>query len=457
MRASLGLTIAALSVVGVSSVSCSSSDPGTGGTGGDGGDTTSASTTSSGNGGTTCKGGHLDSTLAWYGTNRAQLDAMMDTKGCNGPGYDASKPPIAVFDWDNTVIKNDVGDATTFFMLAHDLVLQPPNKDWSTVSSFLTIEARQDLSAACDALANPGDPLPTSKADAANVACADVLFSIYSSGSTVSIDPATSEPYPAFTGYNPRRTEPAYAFAAQLQRGYSPDEIKVFAGKAITDNLASAVDAKQTIGSNTATFWIRIYDQVKDLIAKLQDNGFDVWVVSASPEPVVRAFSGKVGIAEDHVVGIRLVPGSDGKLTSTIESCGGEPVITYMDGKRCWINQAILGITTNPFGKAPDAVRQVFGAGDSTTDVTFVNDATTMALALNRNKKELMCHAYWDYNVKKTGKWLINPMFIEPKAQQTSKYPCSTTACIDDTGAGVPCVDDQGATIPDQDDTVFAP
>jgi hypothetical protein len=48
-------------------------------------------------------------------------------------------------------------------------------------------------------------------------------------------------------------------------------------------------------------------------------------------------------------------------------------------------------------------------------------------------------------------------MFIEPKTQQTSLYPCSTTACKNRAGIGSPCVDDAGNVIPDQVDSVFAP
>lgn len=449
--------------LGLLSLHCSSGNDTTGTGGGTGGTasssttsttTTSSSTSSTGGGGAgggfACAGGHLDPALAWYGTNRDQLDALLDTKGCKSPGFDPKKRPLATFDWDNTVIKNDVGDATMYWMIAHDLVKQPKGKDWGTTSVLMTAEAKADLNAACDALAAADQPLPTSKTDAASVACANVIFTIYNTGATVTSDPSTTKPFPAFAGYKYRRMEPAYAWAAQLQAPYSLAEIKAFATMAIDANLANPVDTTQVVGGNTAAFWIRVYDQQKDLIAKLSANGFDVWIVSASPEPVVQAFAGHVGVAQDHVLGIRLDPG-----TSNIAQCGGEPVITYMDGKRCWINKVILNVAGDPFAKAPDADRQVFAAGDSNTDIAFVRDATTTALVLNRNKKELMCHAYWDYNVKKTGKWLINPMFIEPKAQLASMYPCSTTACIDDAGKGVPCVDDQANVIQDQADTVF--
>jgi len=62
-----------------------------------------------------------------------------------------------------------------------------------------------------------------------------------------------------------------------------------------------------------------------------------------------------------------------------------------------------------------------------------------------------MCFAY-----RNEGKsWLVNPMFIEPRVQQTASYPCSTTACKLADGTAAPCRDETGAVIPDQADKVF--
>jgi len=397
----------------------------------------------------------LDMKLPWYGQNRAALDAMIDVHGVNSVGYDAAKKPVAVFDWDNTVIKNDVGDLTTFWLINHDKILQPSGKNWAFTSGYLTIDARTALSAACDALAAPGMPLPTST----NAPCADEIYSVYFNG-------ATKGGKAAFAGWNYRHIEPAYAWAAQLQAGYTPAELVGFAQSAITAGLAVAEGATQPVGTQTANAYVRIYDQIKDLVGVLQKNGFDIWVVSASPQNFVEPFAAMLTIPADHVVGIRMVL-TGGKLTANIQGCGpvpdgandgagnvtGNSLITYIDGKRCWVNKAIYGDTTaTAINQNPDlAKRIVFGAGDSDTDVSFLRDATGMKLVLNRNKKELMCNAYG--NFKKT--WLINPMFIAPKGQQAAAYPCSTTACKDANGGNVPCMDEGGVVIPDQADTVF--
>jgi len=131
----------------------------------------------------------------------------------------------------------------------------------------------------------------------------------------------------------------------------------------------------------------------------------------------------------------------------------GNSLITYIDGKRCWVNKVIFKVA-DPMAhmmQLPPDQRQVFAAGDSNTDITFVRDATKMKLVLNRNKTELMCHAYRNYG----GTWLINPMFIQPKGQLVLGYPCLMTGCVDSAGSKVPCYDDANKVIPDQADNVY--
>ena len=320
------------------------------------------------------------------------------------------------------------------------------------------MDAAASLSQACDLLAAPGEPLPTRIGGA----CATELVTVYTTAKTTGGKAA-------FSGWNYRRMEPAYAWVAQLQAGYTAAESRAFAESALQENLAAPQGATQKIGNvEGLTAWLRIYAQQEDLIGTMRDNGWDVWVVSASPQPWVEAAAARVGIPADHVIGIRLVE-SGGKLTHDIQGCGdvpdgrndgegggpGNSLITYIDGKRCWLNKVLYGDTSaSAMRKNPDpAKRPVFAAGDSDTDLTFLQDATGLKLALNRNKKELMCNAYGNAG----GRWLVNPMFIEPRAQQAQPYACASSACKSADGASVACMDEDGKPIPDQADTVYGP
>lgn len=97
------------------------------------------------------------------------------------------------------------------------------------------------------------------------------------------------------------------------------------------------------MGSTRQTAWVRYYPQMRDLVGTLQANGFDVRIVSASPEPVVRVWAADLGIAADRVMGV--VTEHDGDvLTSRLALCGGEPSMPYNEGKRCRVNEQVFGV-----------------------------------------------------------------------------------------------------------------
>lgn len=387
----------------------------------------------------------------WYGSNESRLNELLRTKGIASAEFNAARPPVAIFDWDNTVVKNDIGDATFFWMINNDKILQPANRDWLTTNPNLTAAAVAALNAACDSLANPGQPLPTSTNDA----CADAIFNIYANAKT----PGTA----GVAAWNSEITltmNQPYAWVSQLQAGYTPEQVRSFARAALEQNLAAAKGAVQKVGTTTnVTGYLRVYEQIRDLIGAMQANGFDVWILTASPQYVVDAVSIQyVGVAQDHVIGIRPTL-TNGKITPTFEGCGAvadsnTTMISYDEGKRCFVNKVIFRepASTQAAVNADLSKRAVFAAGDSDTDIAFVKDATVLKLAINRQKMQLMCNAYANYQ----NKWLAQPMFISPRAQKSpSTYACSTAM---DKGTPPTLIKDEaGNPIPDQVDSVYVP
>ncbi|GAA3071487.1 hypothetical protein GCM10020000_65150 [Streptomyces olivoverticillatus] len=201
---------------------------------------------------------------------------------------------------------------------------------------------------------------------------------------------------------------------------------------------------------------MRYYDQQKDLIRTLKAAGFDVYIVSASSEPIAEAWSGGVGLDRKHTIGIRSIT-EHGRLTTRTKGCGDVPdgqgeALPYMDGKRCLINQEIFKIKGAKAWQQQDwSHRIALGAGDADTDVTFVNDATGAHIAVNRNKAELMCRAFDDAD----GRWVANPMFIDPMPRKSGTYPCSTTAATAPDGSHGPVLRADGSVIPDQTDKAY--
>lgn len=203
------------------------------------------------------------------------------------------------------------------------------------------------------------------------------------------------------------------------------------------------------MGSTRQTGWVRYYTQMRDLVGTLQADGFDVRIISASAEPVVRVWATGIGIPADHVMGVRTDHDGD-VLTSRLAVCGGEPSIPFNEGKRCRVNEQVFGVeSAAAFQQSPEQRRQVFAAGDSDGDVTFVTDATELRLVLNRNQIELMCWAYANAD----GKWMVNPVFINP-LPVSPPYRCATQGFNEPDGGQAPLRQADGTVLPDQQDRV---
>lgn len=387
----------------------------------------------------------LRTDLAWYGDNRATLTKWLDSAGCASDGFDPAHPPVITLDWDNTISKNDFGDAMTYWFIAKGKVLQPPGQDWHQTSPYLTDAAVAALATACGTTVAAGQPFPVPSAT--NHDCADEILSIYD-------NETTRAGAAAFKAANGRRIEPAFAWTPQLMAGYSHAEVAQATTDMMAVELAAAMDATQTIGTTVENGWLRIYDQQKDLIAAMHSRGYAVWIITASPQDVIATAAAMVDIPADHVIGIRSMTDGAGKLTYKFEGCGTYPdnqqdLIPYIHGKRCFINKVAYGETgAAAMQRRPDGQRPVFAAGDSDSDVEFLRDAT-YKLAINRQKADLMCHAYYNEN----DSWRVNPMFIEPKTAKSGSYSCGA-AFTPETGANEGTRDEGGNLIPDQADSV---
>lgn len=380
----------------------------------------------------------LDASLAWESDNRAAIDALL-ARIAAMPEAVRRRGAVAVFDWDNTVIAHDVGAAMVHHQIRSGLIHRLPGDDWGAIP-FLSRAARRRLSQAC-APVGEQPMLPT----VARPDCADELAHLYERRTL-------ADGTAAFAGYDHRRYKPSAALQVQLLAGYTPAQVRTMATEVVRAALAAPQGAEHAVGRLRLPAWLRIYPQMRDLIGVMQRAGAQVWVVSASPQHVVEVMAAMVGVPPQRVIGIRVVQDPAGRLTLGLQGCGpiadGQGgLLTYIDGKVCWINKAIYGVQgPDALAWGPPANRPLFAAGDTGTDTSMLAYATELRLVIDRHNPALLCHALHQVG---GGRWLIQPRFIDPLPPPGAPYPCSTTACVRSDGQRVPCMA-RGVTLTDR-------
>jgi HAD superfamily phosphoserine phosphatase-like hydrolase len=111
-------------------------------------------------------------------------------------------------------------------------------------------------------------------------------------------------------------------------------------------------------------FKFEINPRMKELIAKLKENNFDVWVCSASMKWAIEPALEDLGIPQNHIIGTECEVNQAGRLTQVIVT-----PIPYADGKKRALDKL--------FGYPPD-----FVCGNSTGDLAMLKAAQKMALVV---------------------------------------------------------------------------
>ena len=150
-----------------------------------------------------------------------------------------------------------------------------------------------------------------------------------------------------------RSKEAALGYLVQLFQGLTPEETRGIA----RDALARATGEPlcwRTLSPPAgvegepirAQSGVRVRAALKEMVAALDRAGFEVWVVSASPERLVEGAAEAFGIPPERVIGVRSEE-PDGRIGPKVL----EPV-TYRAGKRAAIEQRIGRRPALVFGDA---------------------------------------------------------------------------------------------------------
>lgn len=315
----------------------------------------------------------------WFPDNLTQITDRLAAIGARPQ----TVPPVAVFDFDNTCIFRDIGQATFRFQLQH--------LHYRLIPEQLA------------AILPPGDFLladrPIAAITTTLVETYRALFPLVLSGRN---EQAKRLPqarlFTALLGWfidqarKDERLGPRYVlpFMGKLLAGFTTTELRLLAVEVVsaarTEPLLEetvAAEAPEPIGPIAASYPLGLhpYPEMLALMHRLAELGIERYVISASAEWLVEGAASWLGfpVSADHIFGIRV--GLDRGEVLTINDPPAYPV-TYRDGK--------AEIITRLIGVCP-----VLVAGDADTDYEMLTlPGIDIRLLLNRRQSGLISTLY---------------------------------------------------------------
>ena len=270
----------------------------------------------------------------WNSENRKQLDGLLDRT-----------PGQAVFDFDNTLIHGDLGEACMYYIAFQGLVRADLDEFWKEIShpalsqkELDRIRAGWDRNQAYDDMQS-------------HLEWVDDLLGLY--------DRLLEQ----------AGLEDAYRWSRSLFGNLPERELRNIASYVFQDETRLPIGFEELPSGRRIPRGIRIIPEIHELIQSLLQSGWTVRIITASPEPTIQSVIHHWNLEEAAVRGMRLKR-QDDLLLPYIE----EPM-TYGPGKV----QAIRELDSSPID---------FAAGDSFTDLDMMR-AASMALLIDRGKADL--------------------------------------------------------------------
>lgn len=307
----------------------------------------------------------IELTGAWEQDVKLKLTELIKAKGKASQGYDPAARPVVVFDFDNTCIRGDIGRAFFDWMSIHQK-FKFTDAIWETLPE----DKRAGIRAAWEAV----QKLPEAER-----------------ATSPQLQEFRKRMHQAYWSLcHEADPEKCYPWQVRFYAGYTPEEVRAMAAEVFKYELGRKLgsepiragddDPKPAITSTG----IRVHSEIRDLMQVLDQQGFDVWVVTAGPQWVVQAAADSFPIERDKMIGMRtkLV---DGKLTVEME-----PPPTFRQGKVEAIKQFI-------------GAKPVLVLGDSWTDAEML-DYGEHAILIDRGYADLRKKAF-------EAGWWIQPTF----------------------------------------------
>ncbi|MDD5629790.1 MAG: haloacid dehalogenase-like hydrolase [Elusimicrobia bacterium] len=305
---------------------------------------------------------------SWLPENKARLERLIREHGRGSAQYDAKNPPLATFDWDNTMIRNDIGEAV-FYRAVRELAFRfEDERFWRLIPEEF---GREELRRSYEAVARL--PLAQAQGTPEYRRYRKLFHQVYErvkkEGPDLGLD---------------------YGWLVQLMVGYSKEEVERFADATLAAELAKPLGSELITDSDSDPAPIRIasgirpHQEMFDLARRLKEAGWEVRIVSATAEWVVARAAALAGILPEHVHGVRARL-RGGRLTTRLT-------------QRTW-GQGKADTILRRAGRA-----SLLAGGDSNSDLQMLELSRGERLVVDFGREPLRAQA------RERG-WLLQPPF----------------------------------------------
>ncbi|MEI6309506.1 MAG: HAD family hydrolase [bacterium] len=329
---------------------------------------------------------------AWDSRNWSVIEELVQTQGARSASYDSAKRPYAVFDWDNTCIFGDCEDTLFMYYINQLLFAYSPEE-------FAVVLGR-DVPAGPMQYQNVSHQTVGSQAFISDIVSDYRFLRANYADFGGKMDLATIQKTPQFVDFRAK----LFAMFAAVDKTCGAAAAYLWQGRLLLQmdavtlrknaEMSNDFNLQQPLRRETLTSppelpgeagvvtvstdqFLRTQPEMAALFKYLQENGTDVYLCSASPEPIVKLFASqpKYGYAldEDNVIGVRFNE-TNGKLVADLAP--GQ-VMTWGPGKVEAINSLLI---------AKKGYGPIMVGGDSDGDYDMLSQIPSVKLGLLINR-----------------------------------------------------------------------
>ncbi|MBF0777615.1 haloacid dehalogenase-like hydrolase [Streptococcus cuniculi] len=328
----------------------------------------------------------------WEDVLHTRLVKLIEENGKMSKDYKEDKKPYAVFDWDNTTIINDIGEATFTYQISNLAFKMTPEQFDTAVRETLPEDDFKEEFNNKD-----GQAVNINKIATDLLADYTVLYNEYSGmkGSKSLDEVKKMDEFKDFSAKlrylyeavgGTFSSDISYPWVTYMYAGMTSEEVQELTEKsidyALKDDLVyetweSPSTLKGEAGQVSVTFklGVRSVQEMQNLYKAMMDNGIDVYICSASYYDVIvpYATNSKYGynIPKDHVFAMRLVKDEAGVIQSKFDTSYAQ---TQGEGKTKTIKDLIA---VNYDGAEPIMI-----GGDSNGDYAMLKDFPELQVGL---------------------------------------------------------------------------